>query len=302
MVARIHIKRDHAFLWAVLLSALLHLLLMFLYGRWGVLQVILPRLSHMPKPEEKRIAFEIVETPEESRTSTPPENATLLSDKNALARDSGPESLPEGLPYSQGQGEVKEIPRPAVQDAQAGNAGLSGTEASGSQAGETSDPGFSGESDPSGTRYSYIPSVSEAGARFSREVLLGQNPVPRETPRSAYEQLETGAKDVGGISFNTYEWEFAPYLLELKERIQRNLFPPPAFTQLGFEGINVIRFRIYPDGRMEGLEVLDFQGEKALVETSRKAILVSSPFNPLPRNFPERYLEVTGKFVYYIMK
>jgi hypothetical protein len=36
--------------------------------------------------------------------------------------------------------------------------------------------------------------------------------------------------------------------------------------------------------------------------TSSNAIEVSAPFLPLPRDFPEDYLEVTGKFIYFVQK
>ena len=105
----------------------------------------------------------------------------------------------------------------------------------------------------------------------------------------------------GGLSFNTYNWEFAPYLLMLKAKIQRNIFPPLAFSQLGIiSGVTLLKFRIYPDGRMEALKVLGYNGHKSLMETSYNAIRVSAPFPKLPENFPEEFLEITGKFVYII--
>ena len=116
-----------------------------------------------------------------------------------------------------------------------------------------------------------------------------------------HDQRRTRAEDQGGLSFNTYAWEWAPYMLMLKERIQRNIFPPIAFTRLGaISGASLLRFRIYPDGHMERLAILDYQGDKSLADTSYNAVSISAPFPPLPENFPESYLEVTGKFIYFI--
>ena len=69
-----------------MVSLLLHLPLLLLYPRWG--KAILFRVPELTqKNPEKRIAFEIIETPEYSRIPVPPDHAELLSDKNALARD-----------------------------------------------------------------------------------------------------------------------------------------------------------------------------------------------------------------------
>ena len=40
------------------------------------------------------------------------------------------------------------------------------------------------------------------------------------------------------------------------------------------------------------------EGEKALIETSKRAVQVSAPFPPLPEDFPEKYLVVTASFHY----
>ena len=105
------------------------------------------------------------------------------------------------------------------------------------------------------------------------------------------------------MSFNTYEWHFAPYMLALKKKIQGNIFPPAAFTRLGLiSGETLLRFRIYPNGELSHLEVLEYNGHDTLKETSVKAVEISAPFVPLPQNFPKAYLEVTGSFSYFVRK
>jgi len=286
MVVRNDISRKKPLLWALVFSLVLHLAFLLLYLRLGVIAPA-SALAVAEKPQDKRIAFEIVETPADAETERTPDNTNLLSDKNAIARDGQQTPLQEGLPFSQGIGEAKDIPSVAAESREA-----SGEEGSEEVAEEKTV-----------TEYAYMPASRQSGTRFSRELLLGQQSAAQQrVNRPGYQQEETSAEDVGGLSFNTYAWNFAPYLLELKRRIEKNIYPPPAFTRLGFEGTNVIRFRIYPDGRLENLEILDAQGERALVETSRKAVIVSAPFSPLPSDFPEDFLEVTGKFQYYIMK
>ncbi len=65
-------------------------------------------------------------------------------------------------------------------------------------------------------------------------------------------------------------------------------------------GETLLRFRIYPAGRLEALELLNTKGHKSLVGTSVEAIKISAPFPALPDDFPEPFLEVTGKFIYFV--
>ena len=106
---------------------------------------------------------------------------------------------------------------------------------------------------------------------------------------------------VGGISVNTTAWDFAPYLLELKHRIRQHWIPPLAFTALGaIHGYTKVNFRIYPDGRMQALSVVDEDGHKSLHRASANAIKGAAPFRPLPEDFPEDYLDITFGFYYLL--
>jgi outer membrane biosynthesis protein TonB len=125
--------------------------------------------------------------------------------------------------------------------------------------------------------------------------------VQEQLPTVEHDNQESRALDSGGLSFNTYNWNFAPYMLELKRRIQRNIHPPAAFMYLGLiSGETLVRFKIYPNGQMQDFQVLDYRGHKSLMITSVNAVEVSAPFPLLPPDFPEPYLEVTGKFIYFV--
>ena len=106
---------------------------------------------------------------------------------------------------------------------------------------------------------------------------------------------------LGGISINTTAWDFAPYLLDLKHRVKQHWIPPLAFTALGaIHGYTVVLFRIYPDGRMQAMEVVDQDGHKSLHRASVNAIKGAAPFGSLPDDFPEDYLEVKFGFYYLL--
>jgi hypothetical protein len=121
----------------------------------------------------------------------------------------------------------------------------------------------------------------------------------RQSPGRAHPH--TGAKRRGALSFNVYNWDFAPYMLAMKREVESHLFPPYAFTHMGaISGTNVVRFIVLRDGRVRDLVVLDSDAHGSLDLTSLRAIEMSLPFMPLPSSFPEEYLEVTAHFAYVV--
>jgi outer membrane biosynthesis protein TonB len=90
-------------------------------------------------------------------------------------------------------------------------------------------------------------------------------------------------------------------LLDLRHRIKQHWLPPMAFTALGaIHGYTKINFRIYPDGRMEALSVVEELGHESLHRASANAIKGAAPFRPLPDDFPEEYLDITFGFYYLL--
>lgn len=274
---------------AVIVSFGLHMLWFLLLFNWKDIWF----RSGVPIQDET-IAFDfipekawprtLVETPESS--ANPPERANFLSDRNSEAAN--PVHMPEpdrGLPFADGDIDMGSI-RPVIQYH------------------ESSDP-----SDP-------VPEPSEEdletdgvrvrekspgrqSSNFSRDRLLGIE-VPSQSKISvpSYKEIRSSVEKQGGVGFNTYAWEYAPYLLKLKDRLESNLFPPASFTRLGFGGSHLIRFRILRTGVLSNCEVLGHEGDQVLTQTSLNAIRLSDPFWELPDDFPEQYLEVTALFRY----
>jgi len=286
---RVGTVRERPLIRAILISLLLHLMLLSVFVHRGYfLSRPLPPMDRV-RPE-RQIAFEIVETPEAG--AEPPEQADLLSDKQSVARDLHPGSE-EDQPFSEGFSGAKYIQQPQEDDLFLADPAVR-------------DPGEEESSPQEANRADALLSRSAVSARtpgrsaFSRDRLVTfQNP-SQPIRRPVYDQREGGVPDFGGMRLNTYAWDYAPYLLELKRRIEKNIFPPPVFTRMGFGGHNVFRFRIMPDGSLAGSEMVDALGEPALIATSENAIKFSVPFKPLPRDFPESYLEITARFEYMV--
>lgn len=143
------------------------------------------------------------------------------------------------------------------------------------------------------------------GEAFKRSRFLTQSSpqtgpsLPPQAPQ--FRNLGSARASVGGITINTTAWDFAPYLLDLKQRIKQHWIPPLAFTALGaIHGYTKIDFRIYPDGRMEALNVVETKGHKSLHRASGNAIKGAAPFRPLPKDFPEDFLDITFGFYYLL--
>lgn len=318
-------------IYIVLASILLHVLLIFLWEgavRLKLFDAAIPASISPAQKENEPLVFdlqqprpnlprEVIETPADAKTVDKQTKGNFLSDKNALARnpDTNP-NLKEGEPFARGDLDVHELPQnpgsqgqpipplpltPPVQQTPA--------EPPKEQQKETDQP--KGEPDPQ--MKDSLPDtegITRAETLFNQhlqrqqqEMRPGAPGAQEQLPSIRYDNQQSRALDMGGLSFNTYNWDFAPYMLDLKRRIQRNIHPPAAFMELGLiSGETLLRFKIYPNGMLKDLEILNYKGHKSLMITSSNAVEVSAPFLPLPRNFPEDYLEVTGKFIYFVQK
>lgn len=280
-------------------SIILHILFLFFFMfadryNWFVsdmVQAVVPEpiIFELANAVEK--PKRVIETPDDAQVVENQKQADFLSDKNALARNEEPNSdLPIDDPFSRGDYKFEELPT---------DRGPIGEQVNPNEQSEKPEQKNQNKNDAT-THGDYYVSTSE----FNRDYLTNNpkqnNPgVPNASPRVRYDNQDSRAPDMGGLSFNTYDWNFAPYMLALKRKVERNIFPPPAFTRMGMiSGESTIKFRIYPDGTVKALEVIGYDGHKTLMETSYSAIKVSAPFNKLPADFPEPFLEVTAKFTY----
>lgn len=281
--------KKHPFHWALLASLLLHV---FAYLGTGLsiaflrLLQLLPvtvtsALEEQPKPP---MVFEVVETPNSARRENTPAEPKYVSDKNAVAQNpDAPQDLPLGAAYAQGD--------LAEADATTKAASPSSQEEPQSESKK--------QTSESATNYNFT------GPAFHREFLTGQRPPAAQTSATQMalrDNRSSRAPQLGSFSLDTYEWNFAPYMLWLKKRVQSNIYPPPAFTHMGvISGQTLLRFKIYRDGSLRDLQLIDYRGHKTLMQTSTRAIELSVPLQKLPPDFPKDYLEVTAQFDYTLL-
>lgn len=252
-----------------------------------------PLVFELQEPNRPK---QVIETPEDAKVTERPKDPQFASDKNALARNSETDpNLDIGAPFAKGDFEFPELPTeqgPIGQPAIQAEANRESNEISNSQ------------NEVEEEQADYF--VDNRKSDFNREFLTK----PRESmragvseniPKARYDNQKTRMPDMGGLSFNTYDWDFAPYMLYLKKKIGGNVYPPAAMYRMGIiKGQTLLRFKIFPNGELRDLELLEYEGHHTLMKTSVSAVEISAPFPVLPDDFPEPYLSVTARFSYYI--
>jgi len=265
-------QRDRTILWGVVISLMLHAVM------------FIPGLRDAFKSLEFDLEKEPVVVPMEFTLVSPPENPTptneaskYLSSVSSAARDNVETDQKTDLPHGEGIVPIPDTPSPEP----------------GAEGGGASD----------------VPPLPEETADLAeafRKSKLFEQQSPQRTqslPEQNPDFLNEGSAraSIGGISLNTTAWDFAPYLLDLKHRIKQHWIPPIAFAALGaIHGYTWVRFRIYPDGKMEALDVVETEGHESLHRSSVNAIKGAAPFRRLPADFPEEYLEITFGFYYLL--
>jgi TonB family protein len=268
----------------VLMSLLVHMLLVL---GWAVSESIVrpdkkePLLVEVEPVEEPQIAFELVEVPDQVPRQEPDALSNLLSDREARAADMNPDPLPDlSDPFYESDVDITQFERPETEPSEAQRE----------------------EAERSEERLQTEDGLPELVLDFSDEMTSRpEQEYSREAEST--ENLLSSSTNKGGLSFNTYDWDFAPYMLAMKRAVERHLYPPYAFTHMGVvSGDNLIRFVVSPDGTIRDLRILDSDAHFSLDRASVRAIEAAAPFLPLPRNFPEDFLEVTAHFSYSIRR
>ena len=106
------------------------------------------------------------------------------------------------------------------------------------------------------------------------------------------------AKD-GPISFESSWYDWGEYAESMVSRIRVNWYNNmPQIIQTGLKGVVFIRITIHRDGRISDVTILSSSGVPPYDFAAKKAIELSSPLNPLPKDFPNDTERVTFGFFY----
>ncbi|MFQ5700659.1 MAG: energy transducer TonB [Acidobacteriota bacterium] len=103
----------------------------------------------------------------------------------------------------------------------------------------------------------------------------------------------------GGLSFDTKGFDWGPYARKIYWIIWANWrqgWPPAA--RAGLSGWLSVRMRIWRDGRISDIQVIEPSGTPAFDTCATVALEASNPLPPLPSDFPSESEGVTARFFY----
>jgi TonB family protein len=97
--------------------------------------------------------------------------------------------------------------------------------------------------------------------------------------------------------------DFGPFIRSVYVSIKRELFANmPESIKLGEKGIVSIQLRVGRDGRLAAdlPKVVAASGHKELTETALTAVRKASPFNELPEEFSQPFVDLRMTFYYNV--
>ena len=110
---------------------------------------------------------------------------------------------------------------------------------------------------------------------------------------------EKGFAQDGPLSFESSWFDWGDYAEGMVSRIRVNWYSNmPHLIQTGLKGVVTIRFTIHRDGTITDVTILQSSGVPPYDFAAKKGIELSSPLNPLPREFPNDTERVTAMFYY----
>ncbi len=110
---------------------------------------------------------------------------------------------------------------------------------------------------------------------------------------------DKGFAESGPLSFETQWYNWGEYAESMVSRIRVNWYNNmPQLIQTGLKGVVTIRFLIHRDGQITDVTIIKGSGVPPYDFAAKKAIELSSPLNPLPKDFPNPTEHVTAMFFY----
>jgi len=138
------------------------------------------------------------------------------------------------------------------------------------------------------------PAKTAARTAPSRPAAVQRDAMPeldaKQSSKKPVEEAEqttpaSGKQESVAVASTTGEFRFPPYLLIVRDKVERNWNPPP-----GAKGVKVkVAFRVLRSGRVGEAKLQESSGNFYFDQAAMRAILASSPFPPLPEGFFKEY-------------
>lgn len=103
-----------------------------------------------------------------------------------------------------------------------------------------------------------------------------------------------------GLTFEAPELHHRGYMRKLKDKIESVWKYPEDAARQGIAGDLYIMFSILKDGSLNEVRLVRTSGHRDLDEAAAKALKNAAPYWPLPDDWPEDRLTITGHFIYIL--
>lgn len=107
-------------------------------------------------------------------------------------------------------------------------------------------------------------------------------------------------QEKSSITFDAKEFRYQNYMQRLKEKIEGIWKYPSDAAMRGIYGDLYIVFTIKRDGSLGSVDIKRTSGYKSLDDAAIKALKDAAPYWPLPEDWEQDSLTITGHFVYLL--
>ena len=296
---------------AVWLSVILHLFVIILLWNSDKLMLLMPHrtvdLAIQANPDQSKDAMFLALPPDAQKLMRRPD-AKVISDKDRIATSKAPQINREELKKilnSARPGRPSENVPPAGQAAQ-DQQPPAPQESSGFAQPQQSDqtaqlrmppqtrlqPDFNARMTPGSMIDQAERSVAESRGHNGGSGQAGDYGSPGRSGARALDQAE--------ILTDTMGVDFGPYLTRIVAIVKQNwynLMPPSVYPPILKQGKLAIEFVILKDGKVSNMAIRTSSGDVPLDRAAWASITASTPFPPLPKEFPGQILGL--RFYYF---
>ena len=297
---------------AVWLSVILHLFVIILLWNSDKLMMLMPHrtvdLAIQANPDQSKDAMFLALPPDAQKLMRRPD-AKVISDKDRIATSKAPQinreelkkildSARPGRPNENAQ----QSPGQAAQNQQPPAPPESSGFAPPQQSDQTAQlrmppqtrlqPDFNARMTPGSMIDQAERSVAESRGHNGGSGQAGDYGSPGRSGARALDQAE--------ILTDTMGVDFGPYLTRIVAIVKQNwynLMPPSVYPPILKQGKLAIEFVILKDGKTTSMAVRTSSGDVALDRAAWGSITASTPFPPLPKEFPGQILGL--RFYYF---
>ncbi|MCC6795332.1 MAG: TonB C-terminal domain-containing protein [Candidatus Hydrogenedentes bacterium] len=136
-----------------------------------------------------------------------------------------------------------------------------------------------------------IPSPQEQPTDAAIQVAKNDVPIPTpHTMSKTQSRVEGNAKSMGFLSFEAQQSQFAPYLRQVRDRVEQRW---KSIMHVRYTGVStaqaVLDCAIGPDGKLDKVAIVETGESATFASLCKQAIEQAGPFGPFPFEVPAMY-------------